>query len=52
MGDTVLQEGDVAILCAEGFEDEEHMGLYEQTVDKRHPWRDRAIGICPFPTAN
>ena len=48
-GDTVLQEGDVAVLCAEGFEDEEHMGLYEQTVDKRHPWRDRAIRDLSLP---
>ena len=42
-GATVLQPGDVIILCAETFDDDSHIRLSESTVDEKHPWKGQTI---------
>ncbi len=47
-GDTVLQAGDTAVLAAAGFDDENHIRLYETEIDRHHPWRERPIYELPL----
>ncbi|MBQ4577288.1 MAG: potassium/proton antiporter [Firmicutes bacterium] len=42
-GKTVLQPGDVLVLCGTNFEDDSHIQLSETTIDDAHPWKDRLI---------
>lgn len=47
-GDTVLEAGDIAVLCAEGFDDERHIGLYEMPIDPGHAWDGQSIHALPL----
>jgi len=42
-GKTVLQPGDVLVLCGTNFEDDSHIQLSETTIDDAHPWKDHLI---------
>ena len=42
-GKTVLQPGDILVLCGTNFEDDSHIKLSETTIDDNHPWKDHLI---------
>ena len=42
-GSTVLQPGDVVVLCAATFDDDSHIRLSESTIDDHHPWCNHLI---------
>lgn len=42
-GKTVLQPGDILVLCGTNFEDNSHIQLSETTIDKFHPWKNQMI---------
>ncbi|MBR7149046.1 MAG: potassium/proton antiporter [Firmicutes bacterium] len=47
-GSTVLQPGDIVVLCAETFDDDSHIRLSESTIDAKHPWKDLMIRELPL----
>lgn len=47
-GNTILKEGDVAVLSAPAFVDETQISLTEFEIDKNHSWKDRRIADVPL----
>ncbi len=48
-GDTSIQEGDLLVMAARGFEDRENLELRELAIDKSHKWNGKTLKTISLP---